>query len=79
MGWDEWSFPLIQPGQRHSEGRSVIRKATSRDAIGTYRPWIEANNRLFLNNALGMVGDPSPLVSRYVSSILLLSFPVYWR
>jgi len=79
MGWGEWSFPLIQPGQQHSEGRLLMRKVTSRDAIGSYRPLIEANNRLFLKNASGMVDDPSPLVNQYVSSILLLSFPVYWR
>jgi len=77
MGGDEWTLPLIPPGKLHSEGRLFMRKATSRDAIGSYRPLIEANNRLFLKNALGMVGDPSPLVNQYVSSVLLLSFPVH--
>ena len=64
MGWDEWNLSLIPPGKLHSEGRSLIRKATSRDAIGSYRPLIEANNLLLLKNALGMVGDPSPLVNQ---------------
>ena len=67
MGWDEWALSLIQPGTLHSEGRSLMRKATSRVAIGSYRPLIEANNRQFLKNALGMVGDPLPLVNQYIS------------
>jgi len=78
MGWDDWDLPLIPPGKLHSEGRLFMRKAISRDAIGSYRPLIEANNRLLLKNALGMVGDPSPLVNQYVSSVLLLSISVYW-
>jgi hypothetical protein len=28
---------------------------------------METNNYLFLKNALGMVGDPSPLLNQYVS------------
>ena len=64
MGWDEWNFSLIPPGKLHSEGRLLIRKATSRDAIDSYRPLIEANNHLLLKNALGMVGDPSNLVNQ---------------
>jgi hypothetical protein len=64
MGWGEWNFSLVPPGKLHSEGRLLMRKATSRDAIDSYRPLIEANNRLFLKNALGMVGDPSPLVNQ---------------
>ena len=64
MGWNEWGLALIQPGKLHSEGRLLMRNATSRDAIGSYRPLIEANNHLFLKNALGMVGDPSPLVNQ---------------
>ena len=64
MGWDEWNLALIPPGKFHSEGRMLMRKATTRDAMGSYGPLIEANNRLFLKNALGMVGDPSPLVNQ---------------
>jgi len=64
MGWDEWNLVLIPPGKLHSEGRLLMRKATSRNAIGSFRPLIEANNHLFLKNALGMVGDPSPLVNQ---------------
>jgi hypothetical protein len=57
-------FGIYPQGKLHSEGRSLMRKATSRDAIGSYRPLIEANNYLFLKNALGMVGDPSPLINQ---------------
>ena len=64
MGWDEWNFALVPPGKLHSEGRLLMRKATSREAISSYRSLIETNNRLFLKNALGMVGDPSPLVNQ---------------
>ena len=76
MGWDEWNLALIPPGKLHSEGRLLIHKATSRDAIGSYRPLIEANNLLLLKNALGMVGDPSPLVNQYHFSDLLLQHPI---
>jgi hypothetical protein len=64
MGLDEWSLALVPPGKLHSEGRLRTRKATTRDAIASYHPLIEANNRLFLRNALGMVGDPSYLVNQ---------------
>ena len=64
MGWDEWNWVLLPPGKLHSEGRLIMRKATSRNAIGSFRPLIEANNHLFLKNVLGMVGDPSPLVNQ---------------
>jgi len=69
MGWDEWNFGLIPHGKILSEGRLLLRQATNRDAIGSYQPLIEANNRLFLKDALGMVGDPSPLVNQQVSSV----------
>jgi len=69
MGWDEWNLALIPEGKILSEGRLLLRKATTRGAIASYRPLIEANNRLFLKDALGMVGDPSPLVNRQVSSL----------
>jgi cytochrome P450 len=62
MGWDEWNVVLIPQGKVHSEGRLLVRKATSREAVASYRPLIEANNNLFLKNALGMTGDPLPLV-----------------
>lgn len=48
-----------------------MRKATRHDAISVYRPLIEANNRLSLKNALGMVGDPSPLIHQYAYFVLL--------
>ena len=64
MGGDEWNFALIPPGRLHSEARSLMRKATSRGAIESYRPLIEANNCQFLKNALGMIGDPLPLVNQ---------------
>ena len=80
MGWDEWNLPLIPPGKLHSKGRLLVRKATSRNAIRSYRTLIEANNRLFLENALGMVGDPSPLVNQYVSFMLIMLFrPLPYR
>ena len=69
MGWDEWNLALIPQGKILSEGRLLLRKATTRDAIGSYQPLIEANNRLFLKDALGMVGDPSPLVNQQGSSV----------
>ena len=52
-----------------------MRKATSRDAISEYRSLIEASNHLFLKNALGMVGDPSPLVNQYAYFVLLPPLP----
>ena len=64
MGLGEWNFGIIPQGKVHSEGRSLIRKATSRDAMDSYRPLIEENNYLFLKNALGTVGDPSPLINQ---------------
>jgi len=64
MGWGEWNFALMPQGNLLSEGRSLMRKATSRNAIDSYRPLIEENNYLFLKNALGTVGDPSPLINR---------------
>ena len=64
MGVGEWNIGFIPPGKLHSEGRSLMRKATSRDATDSYGPLIEANNHLFLKNALGMIGDPSLLVNR---------------
>ena len=76
MGWDEWNFALIPPGRLHTEGRLHMRKATSRDAIDSYRPLIEANNHLLLKNVLGMVGDPSHLVNQYHFSDLLLQLPI---
>ena len=76
MGWNEWGLSLIQPGKLHSEGRLLMRKATSRDAVDSYRPLIEANNHMFLKDALGMVGDLSHLVNQYHSSDLLLQLPI---
>jgi hypothetical protein len=64
MGWAEWSIVMMQPGKILSERRFHSRKATTRDAIGSYRPLIEAGNRLFLKNAIRLAGDPSPLVNR---------------
>ena len=75
MGGDDWNFSLIPPGKSHTERRLLMRKATSRDAVDSYRPLIEANNHLFLKNALGMVGDPSHLVNQYHSCDLLLRLP----
>jgi hypothetical protein len=64
MGWAEWNVIVMQPGKVLSERRLHSRKATTRDAIGSYRPLIEAGNRLFLRSVLGMAGDPSPLVNQ---------------
>jgi hypothetical protein len=64
MGWAEWNIPMMQPGKILYEQRFHMRKATTRKAIDSYRPLIEAGNRLFLKSALGMTGDPSPLVNR---------------
>ena len=64
MGWEEWNLVLVPPGHFHTAGRALLRKATSRDAISSYRPLIEVNNRQFLKNALGMVGDPSSLINQ---------------
>ena len=64
MGWDEWNFALIPPGKLHSEGRLLMHKATSRDAIDSYQPLIEANSHLLLKNALRMAGNPSHLVNQ---------------
>jgi hypothetical protein len=66
MGLDEWNLGLMPQGKLHSEGRLHLRMATSRNAIGSYQPLVEANNRLFLKSALGVVGDPSPLISQSV-------------
>jgi len=64
MGWDEWNLALIPPGKILSDGRTILRKATTRHAMSSYRPLIEANNCVFLKNVLemGVVGDPSSLV-----------------
>jgi hypothetical protein len=77
MDWDEWNLSLIPQGKLHSEGRSLMRKATSREAISAYRPLIETNNHLFLKHALGMVGDPSPLLNQCVSLVSLPLFPPF--
>ena len=64
MGWSEWNIGMMQPGKILSEQRFHLRKATTRKAIGSYQPVIEAGNRLFLKSALGMTGNPSSLVNR---------------
>lgn len=64
MGLDEWNLAFVPQGQVHSDGRLLQRKATTRDAVRSYQPLIESNNRQFLGNALGMVGDPSHLVNQ---------------
>ena len=61
----------MSPGKILSEGRSLVRKTTTRNAVGSYRPLIEANNRLLLKNALEMGGDPSLLVNQSVFSVPL--------
>ena len=64
MGLHEWNIAMMQPGKILSEQRFHLRKATTRKAIGSYRPVIESGNRLFLKSALGMAGDPSPVINR---------------
>ena len=54
---------LMTPRRLHSEGRLLIREATSRDATDSYGPLIKAKNHLFLKNALG-IGDQSLLVNQ---------------
>lgn len=70
MGWGEWNLSLIPQGKVLSDGRVLMRKATSREAIDSYRPLIEKYNRLSLRSLLGMVGDPSPLVNQYFTFAL---------
>jgi hypothetical protein len=64
MGLAEWNITMMQPGKNLYEQRFHLRKATTRKAVGSYRPLIEAGNRLLLKSALSLAGDPSPLVNQ---------------
>jgi len=66
MGWDGWNIALMPPGPVVTEGRMLLRKGTSNEALTVCRPIFDAHKTYILKHALDFDGDPDPFISEFV-------------
>jgi hypothetical protein len=57
MGWD-WNVVLAQPGQFHSECRTIFRKAIGQQEMGAYCDLIQEETQNLIPELGGVRGDP---------------------
>ena len=66
MGWD-WNVVLAQPGQFHSDCRTIFRKAIGQQEMHAYRDLILEEARNLVPALAGVRGDPYEAIIAFVT------------
>lgn len=69
MGWD-WNFVLANPGQFHSDCRTIFRKAIGQTGVASHHALIMDETERFIRQLAKVEGDPWEIIQSYVSSLI---------
>jgi hypothetical protein len=65
MGW-EWNFIMADPGQVHSDCRTIFKKSIGQSEVESYAALIDDETERFVKELAKVSGDPWEIVQSYV-------------
>ncbi|KIM33229.1 hypothetical protein M408DRAFT_309401 [Serendipita vermifera MAFF 305830] len=66
-----WSLVLIQPGEAHNQMRTIFRKVLGQRTVTQFDTMLEEGASSFHDALSGFSGDPEPVVSSTIGSIII--------